>query len=124
MDGGRVALSSFRGKPLVLNFWATWCGPCVLELPDLDRLAAGGVQVVAVSADHGGAGVVKPFLVKHDVSHAEVVLDAGGEARQAAGVVGFPNHADHRMRRGRLRGRLEGPADWSKAAGLVGELTA
>jgi thiol-disulfide isomerase/thioredoxin len=123
MDGGRVALSSFRGKPLVLNFWATWCGPCVLELPDLDRLAAGGVQVVAVSADHGGAGVVKPFLVKHDVSHAEVVLDAGGEARQAAGVVGFPTTLIIDAQ-GRLRGRLEGPADWSKAAGLVGELTA
>ena len=122
LDGAPVALSAYRGKPVVLNFWATWCSPCVAELPDLDRLAASGVVVVAASTDHGGAGVVRPFLVKHGITHAHVVLDSGNDSVHAAGVVGFPTTLVIDAR-GRLRGRLEGPADWSGAAALVGALT-
>jgi thiol-disulfide isomerase/thioredoxin len=123
LDGGRVMLSSFRGKPVVLNFWATWCAPCVAELPDLDRLAAGGVVVVAASTDHAGMEVVKPFLARHGISHADVVLDPGNTSTHAAGVVGFPTTLIIDAQ-GRLRGRLEGPADWSGAAGVVASLTA
>ena len=122
LDGGRVSLSAFAGKPLVLNFWATWCSPCVAELPDLDRLAASGVLVLAASTDHGGAGVVRPFLAKHGITHAHVVLDSGNDAVHAAGVAGFPTTLVIDAH-GRLRGKLEGPADWSGAAGLVGSLT-
>jgi thiol-disulfide isomerase/thioredoxin len=118
LDGAAVLLSAFRGKPLVLNFWATWCAPCVAELPDLDRLAASGVMVVAASTDHGGAAVVKPFLEKHGISHARVVLDVGSVSTHAAGVVGFPTTLVLDAQ-GRLRGRLEGPADWSGAGGVV-----
>ena len=53
------ALDRFRGRPVVLNFWATWCAPCVAELPELDKLAASGaLTVLAVSADRarGGGG--------------------------------------------------------------------
>ncbi len=122
LDGGRVTLSSFRGKPVVLNFWATWCTPCVAELPDLDRLAASGVVVLAASTDRAGAAVVAPFLARHGISHAEVVLDRGSEATHAAGVVGFPTTLIIDGQ-GRLRGRLEGPADWSGAKGVVARLT-
>ncbi len=122
LDGAPVRLSSFRGKPLVLNFWATWCGPCVAELPDLDKLAATGTVVLAASADHGGAAVVKPFLEKHGITHARVVLDAGNDATHAAGVVGYPTTLIIDGQ-GRLRGRLEGPADWSGAKATVGEMT-
>ncbi len=124
LDGGApVLLSGFRGKPVVLNFWATWCGPCVAELPDLDRLAAAGTMVLAASTDHAGAAVVKPFLVKHGITHARVVLDAGNDATHAAGVVGYPTTLIIDAQ-GRLRGRLEGPADWSQAAARVASLTA
>jgi thiol-disulfide isomerase/thioredoxin len=123
LDGAAVALSGFRGKAVVLNFWATWCSPCVAELPDLDRLAASGVMVVAVSTDHGGADVVRPFLAKHGISHARVVLDRGNEAVHAAGVVGFPTTLVIDAQ-GRLRGKLEGPADWSGAGAFVTALTA
>jgi thiol-disulfide isomerase/thioredoxin len=123
LEGGAVALSAFRGKPVVLNFWATWCGPCVLELPALDQLAASGTMVVAASTDHGGAAIVKPFLAKHGISHALVVLDPGNESTHAAGVVGFPTTLIIDAQ-GRLRGRLEGPADWSQAGALVAGLTA
>jgi thiol-disulfide isomerase/thioredoxin len=123
LAGAHVSLSAYRGKPLVLNFWATWCGPCVAELPDLDRLAAAGMTVLAASTDHGGADVVRPFLAKHGISHADIVLDPGNEATHAAGVAGFPTTLIIDAQ-GHLRGRLEGPADWSVAAPVVVALTA
>ena len=122
LDGAPVLLSAFRGKPVVLNFWATWCAPCVAELPDLDRLAAGGVMVVAASVDHGGAAAVKPFLDQHGITHARVVLDVGSASTHAANVAGFPTTLIIDAQ-GRLRGRLEGPADWSAAAAAVTALT-
>jgi thiol-disulfide isomerase/thioredoxin len=122
LDGTPVRLSAFRGKPLVLNFWATWCAPCVAELPALDRLAASGTAVLAVSADRGGAAVVKPFLAQHGIGHAEVVLDRASDSVHAAGVAGFPTTFIIDAK-GMVRGRLEGPADWSRAAGVVATLT-
>src|SRR2546425_12354213 len=70
-DGGKVKLDDYKGKILVLNFWATWCGPCVEEVPSLDRFArmfqGHGVEVVAVSVDDDDKAY-KDFLVKHPVS--------------------------------------------------------
>ena len=56
-DGGTIRLADFKGKPVLVNLWATWCAPCVKELPTLDRLARGedGVRVIAVSQDDGAA---------------------------------------------------------------------
>ncbi len=122
LNGAAVKLSAFRGKPVVLNFWATWCSPCVAELPALDRLAASGVMVLAASTDHGGAAVVELFLKSHGIVHARVVLDSGNDAVHAAGVAGFPTTLIIDAQ-GKLRGKLEGPADWSGAGSLVGALT-
>ncbi|SEM93411.1 Thiol-disulfide isomerase or thioredoxin [Sphingomonas gellani] len=63
-DGKATTLAAFRGKPVLLNLWATWCGPCVKELPTLDALAkreAGRLTVVAISQDTD-ASKVAPFL--------------------------------------------------------------
>ena len=122
LAGVPVALKSFFGKPLVLNFWATWCIPCVAELPQLDQLAAdSGLTVLAVSADRTGAAAVTPFLAKHPMAHATILLDQGSDAVHAAGVVGFPTTLILDVA-GRVRGRLEGPAVWSTAGAAVRRL--
>lgn len=70
-DGQPLAMASLRGKPLVLNFWATWCPPCVKEMPELDRFArqfAGrGGQVLGLAVDNPTA--VRQFLARTPVSY-------------------------------------------------------
>jgi thiol-disulfide isomerase/thioredoxin len=61
-DGKPVTLAAFKGKPLLVNLWATWCGPCVKEMPSLDRLAkrgAGKLQVVVVNQTDDAAAIAK-----------------------------------------------------------------
>ncbi len=124
LDGKRRRLAAFRGQPVVLNFWATWCAPCVKELPELDRLAVvGGITVLAVSADHGGADAVRPFLAAHKLPHLTVLLDPESEAVHLLGLLGFPTTLILDAQ-ARLRGRLEGPAAWAGAAETVRHLTA
>ena len=119
LDGTPVALASYAGRIVVLNFWATWCVPCVAELPELDRLAAGGgLAVLAVSADRAGAAVVRPFAASHAITHATLLLDQGSDAVHALAVAGFPTTLIIGPD-GRLRGTLEGPAAWSGAGPAI-----
>jgi thiol-disulfide isomerase/thioredoxin len=68
-DGKPVHLADFKGKPLLVNLWASWCAPCVKELPTIDRLARSGkVQVLAVSQDDGPHASVVAFLQAHGVT--------------------------------------------------------
>jgi thiol-disulfide isomerase/thioredoxin len=71
-QGGSLLMSSLRGRPVVLNFWATWCPPCVEEMPELDRFyrawQARGWQVVGLAIDNAAA--VRRFLDKQPVSFA------------------------------------------------------
>ena len=68
-DGGMLAMARFQGRPLILNFWATWCPPCVREMPALDRFhrkhAAMGWQVVGIAADN--VAPVREFLARTPV---------------------------------------------------------
>ena len=68
-DGGDISLKDFRGTPVLVNLWASWCAPCVKELPTLDKLAAahrdgGQLGVIAVSQDSGPQPSVEAFLAK------------------------------------------------------------
>ena len=124
LDGTLRTLADYAGKQVVLNFSATWCIPCVAELPELDRLAAsGGFTVLAVSADRGGAATVRPFAAAHHLDHLTLLTDQGSDAVHALGVDGFPTTlligAD-----GRLRGTLEGPAAWGGAQAALHALLA
>lgn len=109
-DGSRPRLSSARGQPLVLHFWATWCPPCRDELPALlDYATREEVTVLAVSLDPSWPAV-RRFLVEDPPS--AVVLADGGDVEHALDVrtlpVTFLVSPD-----GRLRLRLDGPRDWA-----------
>jgi thiol-disulfide isomerase/thioredoxin len=76
-DGEDTSLVELSGKPMLVNLWATWCGPCVKELPTLDRLAkTGAVDVVAVSQDSGPHASVVAFLDAHKIRALEAYQDA------------------------------------------------
>jgi cytochrome c biogenesis protein CcmG/thiol:disulfide interchange protein DsbE len=72
-QGAPIHLSSHRGRVVVLNFWATWCGPCLAEIPLLNDLQARygsqGVDVIGVSVDEGGWPVVAPFADKLKIAY-------------------------------------------------------
>ena len=66
LNGGAVDLAQFQGKPIIINFWATWCGPCRFEIPMLNELhrkySPKGLVIVGISTDEEGASIVKPFM--------------------------------------------------------------
>jgi thiol-disulfide isomerase/thioredoxin len=75
-DGKPVHLADFKGKPLLVNLWASWCAPCVKELPTIDKLARSGkVQVLAVSQDDGPHASVIAFLKAHGISTLQPYQD-------------------------------------------------
>ena len=75
-DGKPVKLADFGGKPLLVNMWASWCAPCVKELPTLDQLArTGRVQVLAVSQDTGPRASVVAFFQAHKIGTLEPYQD-------------------------------------------------
>ena len=85
-SGKEVSLEVFRGRVVLLNFWATWCAPCIREMPSLDRLQAKlrdeGLDVVAVSQDFAGLQVVEPFFERLALANLELYLDSGGPPRR------------------------------------------
>jgi thiol-disulfide isomerase/thioredoxin len=118
-DGERaVGLAAFRGRPLLLNIWATWCPPCVKELPALDRLAAalaGELTVVALATDDGGAPQVRPFLERLSITRLTPLYDPQARAFQAFPLRGLPTSylVDAE---GRVIARLEGATEWDSKA--------
>src|SRR5262249_2175556 len=77
-DGKQVTLAAFRGRPVLLNLWATWCAPCIKEMPTLDTLAGTlgpSVKVLAGSRDLEGAAKVKPLFAKGGFQHLQPYLD-------------------------------------------------
>lgn len=114
LAGREVALTSFRGKVVVLNTWATWCAPCLDELPSLDRLhralARDGLVVVGVSVDEASTDVAS-FAKQRGLS-LDVLRDPGGAAvARALHVDSYPTTFVIDAA-GRLRERYLGPFDW------------
>jgi thiol-disulfide isomerase/thioredoxin len=118
-DGKEHHLSEFLGHGMVINLWATWCVPCVAEMPALaalsKTLAPDDIAVLPLSSDRGGAAVVQSFYRGHGISGLPVLLDPKGAAAHAWHARGIPTSfiID---KQGRERARLEGSVDWSTAA--------
>lgn len=120
-DGRERRLREFQSKGVVLNFWATWCAPCVKEMPALDRLSAmvgsDGIAVAALSADREGAAVVRDFYQRNGIKNLAVLVDPTSKLVLKSGAKGLPttlliNPA------GREVGRVVGPAEWD-SVGVV-----
>jgi len=113
--GLSVSLTDWRGKVIILNLWATWCAPCVKEIPSLDRLSARlspqHFAVVIVSQDKAGTVTTKPFLDKLGIKNLRSFVDPVGRLSRELGVRGLPTTfvVDSN---GTVLGRLEGSAEW------------
>jgi|SRR5579885_2219960 len=112
-DGHTVNLSDFRGKIVVLNFWASWCVPCVDELPSLNRLAQRyapkGVQVIGVSLDED-PDQYRSFLLKHGVTFI-TVRNPSRTVSERYGTYKLPETYVI-SRDGRLLNKVIGGTDW------------
>ncbi len=128
LDGKTTELVSLRGKPILLNFWATWCAACRTELPILDRVyqdsRRAGLHVVAVSEDRGNREIVGRFLQTFEIRSLPIYWDPNGyvafsdsENKRNApfGLYGMPiTYAIAAS--GRIAGYMPGAADWTSEA--------
>ena len=128
-QGKAISLADFRGKVVLVNIWATWCGPCRREMPSLDRLQGllGGAdfQVVPLSIDRAGVAVVRKFYTEAGLRKLPIYIDTAGKVTRDLATVGVPVTL-LLDREGRELGRLIGPAEWDEPAiveflkGIVG----
>jgi peroxiredoxin len=92
-DGKDVKLSDYRGKVVLLNFWATWCGPCQLEIPwfvDFEKqLKSQGLEVIGVSMDEEGWAAVKPYIAAHNLNY-RILLGNDSVTQLYGGVDSLP----------------------------------
>ena len=125
-EGRPARLSACRGRPLLVNFWATWCGPCIVEMPSLDALAERqgdqGVRVIAVSQDSEGRQKVTDFFAARSFRRLEPYLDQEMSLMAALQLDTLPTTILYDAQ-GREVWRMTGAADWAgeRAAGLLRE---
>jgi thiol-disulfide isomerase/thioredoxin len=118
-NGDPVDPGRFEGRVVLLNFWATWCAPCVAEMPTLDALQGdmGGedFMVVTLSVDRRGMETVAPFWEEHGFKNLEIFLDPRSRSYAAFGTRGLPTSylIDHT---GKVVGYMEGHAEWNSEA--------
>ena len=123
--GKELKLASLKGKPLLINLWATWCAPCVAELPALDRLAAAqadSLKVLTINQDMSKPEAVAPFLKERGVTRLEPWLDQAGDLAMQYDVQTLPTTIYYDAE-GREVWRLTGAHEWtsSDTAALLAE---
>lgn len=120
-EGKERTLEDWRGKVVLLNLWATWCAPCIREMPHLDRLKAAlgseKVDVLAISVDRGGPDKPRAFRERTKVKHLEFYQDPTAKLGFALKVIGMPATLLLDAQ-GREIGRLVGPAEWDSAEAI------
>jgi len=115
-----LTLDDFKGKTILVNFWATWCAPCLKELPSLDRLqgALGGdkFEIIAIAADPRGPEIAQKFLNNLDISHLSLYSDRRLLFASAIGGANILPVSILYDPRGNEVGRLIGEANWDSSS--------
>ena len=124
-DGKPVTIADFAGRPVLLNLWATWCAPCVAEMPTLDALAGrvgDRIAVLTVSEDMDGRAKVDAFFRKYGFAHLEAFLDPELALMPALEIGTLPTTILYDSR-GREVWRMMGMEEWNgpRAAALIAE---
>lgn len=122
-NGENLFMSKFKGKVVLVNFWATWCAPCLKELPSLDALQGqfdgNEFEVIAIAADPKGPEVAQEFLDKLEIKNLNLYADPG---LRVASSIGGANVLPVSILYGRDNmeiGRLVGEADWTAPEALA-----
>jgi peroxiredoxin len=121
LQGNRVQLSALRGKVVFLNIWATWCPPCIEEMPTMqrlyDRLHNRGLEILAISIDALGAQIVRPFMQQYQLTFP-ALLDPTGSIERLYQTGGVPESfvVD---KQGHLVEKVVGPRDWAHPQVIV-----
>lgn len=115
MNGKSVSLDQYRGKAILLNIWATWCPPCVEEMPSMERLyqtmKGEDFVLLAVSIDENGAEAVAPFMKKYRLNFT-VLTDPKGTLKYKYQTTGIPE--SHIIdKNGTIVEKVIGPRDWA-----------
>ena len=119
-DGKKVNLADYKGKVVLLNIWATWCAPCVAEMPSMEKLYQElkdeGFEILAVSVDESGAETVNPFMKKHKLGFP-VLLDTKGDIKTLYQATGIPESfiIDGE---GIIVEKIIGPRDWAASSAI------
>ncbi|WP_162180430.1 TlpA disulfide reductase family protein [Methylocapsa aurea] len=128
IDGKLIDLAGFRGKAVLVNFWATWCPPCRRELPLLAELQeivrSEPLEIVAISIDKEGSRAVQPFLERLNIKRLRPYLDPRGQIAKGIGDNGPAPFVLYGLpisyiidRDGCVAGYLVGEADWTSSTG-------
>ena len=121
IHGQSINLSQFKGKPVLLNFWATWCGPCREELPSMQRMHEaskenGGFHIVAISIDRFNMKKVNKYAEDLNLTFP-ILVDPDRETRNAYFIRGLPTSYLIDAE-GKLRGFVSGSRNWDSPASL------
>jgi len=120
--GKRLTLAGFRGAGLVVNIWATWCPPCIAELPSFaaiaPRLALSKILVLPISIDEEGLKTVQPFYASHKIANLPILLDPDGTVADTLGGPGIPITIVINPL-GQVVARVDGGANWNTPATLA-----
>ena len=121
IDGEVFTLSQFRGKYLLINFWATWCGPCKVEMPSLEQLyrqfKSENFDIIGISNDMFGERVVRPYIKVANLTFS-ILLDQRMTVSHQYGVVSLPTTILINPQ-GVIIGVLQGAEDWSDPETLL-----
>ena len=117
VNGSSHTIADYRGLGVVLNFWATWCPPCIQEMPDLitlkKYLKKSNVTVLALSVDRGGSKKIARFFKKQGLQSLDILIDKKSKLAKKSGVQGLPVTILIDAK-GLERGRITGIAPWSE----------